>query len=82
MKAMTETQNLALSIVEAVAEPLLVLDSTMKSLDLRAMLEHVLPDDKPFQDLENRAELSRYRIQSAFAQWSAARRIPVDPSGY
>jgi two-component system cell cycle sensor histidine kinase/response regulator CckA len=89
MKAMTETRNLALSIVETVAEtvaePLLVLDSTMRIrtanqafyqvfkippheaegkqlfslssarwdiLDLRAMLEHVLPDDKPFQDLE------------------------------
>jgi PAS domain S-box-containing protein len=86
---MTETRSLALSIVEAVAEtvaePLLVLDGTMKIrianrafyqvfrvppheaegkqlysisnarwdiLDLRAVLEHVLPDDEPFQDLE------------------------------
>ena len=89
MKALAETRNLALSIVETVAEtvaePLLVLDSTMRIrtanqafhqvfrvppheaegkplfslsnarwdiLDLRAMLEHVLPDDKPFQGLE------------------------------
>src|SRR5579864_7716068 len=89
MKAMPETQNLALSIAqtvaEAVAEPLLVLDSRMRIrsanqafyrafrvspdqiegqllysisncrwdiLDLRDMLGHVLPDNKPFQDLE------------------------------
>ena len=30
MKAMTETRSLALSIAETVAEPLLVLDRTMK----------------------------------------------------
>jgi PAS domain S-box-containing protein len=89
MKAMPETQNLALSIAqtvaEAVAEPLLVLDSRMRIrsanqafyrafrvspdqiegqllysisncrwdiLDLRDLLGHVLPDNKPFQDLE------------------------------
>jgi two-component system, cell cycle sensor histidine kinase and response regulator CckA len=89
MKAMTETRNLALSIVETVAEtvaePLLVLDSMMRIrtanqafyrvfrvtphetegqllfslsnarwdiLDLRDLLERVLPNHNPFQDLE------------------------------
>jgi two-component system cell cycle sensor histidine kinase/response regulator CckA len=89
MKAMTETRNLALSIVETVAEtvaePLLVLDSMMRIrtanqafyrvfritpheaegqrlyslsnarwdiLVLRDLLERVLPDNNPFQDLE------------------------------
>jgi len=89
MKAMTETRNLALSIVatvaETVAEPLLVLDSMMRVrtankafyrvfrttphdaegqrlyslsnarwdiLALRDLLEHLLPDNHPFQDLE------------------------------
>src|ERR1700741_2568781 len=86
---MTETRNLALSIVatvaETVAEPLLVLDSMMRVrtankafyrvfrttphdaegqrlyslsnarwdiLALRDLLEHLLPDNHPFQDLE------------------------------
>ncbi len=94
MKAMTETRNLALSIVETVAEtvaePLLGLDSMMRIrtanqafyrvfrvnpheaegqslyslsntrwdiLNLRAMLEHVLPDNKPFQQLEIEQDL-------------------------
>jgi PAS domain-containing protein len=109
MKAVAETRNLALSIVETVAEtvaePLLVLDSTMRIrtanqafyrvfrvppheaegkqlfslsntrwdiLDLRAMLEHVLPDDKPFQDLEIEQDFPGIGDRVLFAQRAAA----------